>query len=59
MIPKGINMRKVIQITISAGDNWTEVYALCNDGTIWSEATPSNEFIWTKLPPIPQDKEEE
>ena len=51
-------MRKIIQISIAAIEEWTEIYALCDDGTLWSETVPSQKFEWTPIPPIPQDEEE-
>lgn len=51
-------MRKIIQIAIDPStDEYTgSVYALCDDGTVWSRQDITNKQ-WYKLPPIPQESE--
>jgi hypothetical protein len=50
-------MRKIIQIVVdsqngdSAKNYYQDIFALCDDGSIWSRT--NNE--WTRLPDIPQD----
>ncbi len=45
--------RKIIQIAASEDSNWTTVFALCNDGTVWQCETPNG--VWKQYPQIPQD----
>jgi hypothetical protein len=47
-------IRKPIQITHGdEGEN--EIFAVCDDGTIWRAILSSKEDFWYKLTPIPQD----
>ncbi len=52
-------MRKIIQIAACGTENTQStqanlrVYALCDDGTIWSMSETQD---WIKEPPIPQDQ---
>ena len=45
-------MRKPIQIACSECEDFYQIVALCNDGTIWK--TTSTEKPWVQLPEIPQ-----
>ena len=58
-------MRKVIQIVVdsqpeNSGCNcYQELFALCNDGSIWlGKPNSENNFKleWQQLPPIPQEQ---
>lgn len=49
-------MRKIIQTAVSSGgDSGDNVFALCDDGTIWFIPEPYMGG-WIALPPIPQDE---
>lgn len=49
-------MRKIIQITTSiSNDNYSNVTALCDDGTVWKHIVHVDQS-WFKLPDIPQDE---
>jgi cytochrome c2 len=51
-------IRKIIQIAIgSASDSGysNEVFALCDDGTVWTDSQVGK---WIKLPNIPQNETE-
>ena len=55
--------RKIVQISAVPGSTealWGDVYALCNDGTVWVAACgPQIESAnWYQLPPIPQPEPE-
>jgi hypothetical protein len=52
--------RKIVQIAVAGmdenPDQWTMLYALCSDGSLWllsKENSRSGE--WQRLPPIPQE----
>lgn len=56
-------MRKIIQIQIDSQpscrdwNGFQELFALCDDGTVWVKRTASLEIQdWSKLPDVPQDK---
>ena len=49
-------MRRVIQLVVCKHEHMERVYALCDDGTIWSEEWDGKgQLIWVKKPDIPQD----
>ena len=52
---KGSTGRKIIQVTGTSGEDET-VYALCNDGTLWSTYPVYQKGWkeWEKMPDIPQ-----
>lgn len=56
--------RKIIQISATKGayEDYDEdnVFALCDDGTLWClwRSSEENEGKWYALPPIPQKKDE-
>lgn len=54
----GTPMRKVVQINvIHYGDRYINVYALCNDGSMWeSHEVDDGGVAWKRLPDIPQDE---
>lgn len=52
-IPYGDRKRKVVQISATNMKNeYADIYALCDDGTIFASYNKSG---WEKLPEIPQD----
>lgn len=52
-------MRKVIQVTVTATPGWQILYALCDDGSIWSRGACNDAvWDWNQLPNIPQDEED-
>jgi hypothetical protein len=47
--------RAIIQIAATARpDGDADLYALCNDGTLWGLTSG-----WTEMPPIPQDESQD
>jgi hypothetical protein len=48
--------RKIVQITAATagdgGEQWSVVYALCDDGTVWWKSSPSGR--WEQIRDIPQ-----
>lgn len=54
-------MRKIIQIEVAPEqDNFFEcLYALCDDGTVWSITKPDlSSSEWVQIKPIPQPGED-
>jgi hypothetical protein len=49
--------RKVVQLIVlpQAGQNWNELYALADDGTIWQRYEPNG---WSQSLDIPQPEQE-
>lgn len=52
---KDYPMRRVIQLESFVSKEHQQIFALCDDGTIWAYGHAGE---WSALPPIPQDKEE-
>lgn len=53
--------RKIIQIAIDpswehSGEG-AKIYALCDDGTLWSLIDEMDKFNWERMKDIPQDKD--
>jgi hypothetical protein len=51
--------RKIVQISAVPGNSdslWGDVYALCDDGTVWAASCGAHieHASWYQLPPIPQ-----
>jgi hypothetical protein len=60
----GIRDRQIKQIsnggTILGREHEYDVVALCYDGTLWAYSCDRNDNMnWIKLPPIPQDSDDE
>lgn len=54
--------RRAIQITVTQETDarYGELFAICDDGTIWSMTFRGTELDpWVELPPIPQDETNE
>ena len=54
-------MRKIVQITTGGNEN-EELFALCDDGTLWQTSSPflgknSEYHKWFAVIPIQQDEE--
>ncbi len=49
--------RKVVQLIVLPldGQHWNEVYALCDDGTMWNRREPQK---WSQTLAIPQPEQE-
>lgn len=45
--------RKIVQIATNGTSNESELFALCNDDTVWVYGSLVSR--WLSLPPIPQD----
>jgi len=55
-------MRKIVQITTGGNEN-EELFALCDDGTLWQTSSPfvgedSKYHLWYSVIPIPQDNDD-
>lgn len=59
-----MNPRKIIQISvIKGGGEYPQIFALCDDGTIWSRYLVDNDCSanywagkWREQPPLPKDE---
>ena len=56
--------RKIIQITSThpSGDNYVYLFALCDDGTVWSYnfyARSHGGTLWEQIDNVPQGKEKQ
>ena len=49
--------RKVVQLIVrpQEGQDWNELYAVCDDGTIWQRYEPHE---WSQVKGIPQPEQE-
>jgi hypothetical protein len=54
---KPLAKRKVVQLIVlpQSGQNWNELYALADDGTIWQRYEPNG---WSQSLDIPQPQQE-
>jgi hypothetical protein len=53
--PRARNERRIIQISAHAGDSddYSAVYALCDDGTLWKRASGHAEAYWKQIDNVP------
>lgn len=54
--------RKIIQIASASetADRYAQIYALCDDGTVWRMVArePESACAWAPLPNVPQPSED-
>lgn len=51
-------MRKTIQIAVSGAEDAPDnLYALADDGTIWTMIMDERKMHWEQIPDLPQERE--